>query len=259
MAMKIRNAVVLLALPLFASGCFKTRQEIAREKEDVEVRNNLQQNIVEYNQSLEKAQSDIGRLQGRIEELEHQRKKEMSGLLSGRESEQKTVEELRASLSSLQENQRTLFEEIKRLKEENLALASGRAAAPAAPGAKKKLNPAANFDSGMNAYKAKDYPAAAANFQAYLEANPKSKRALDARYYLADSYFRQKDFEKAVVEFGVVHEKSPTSSMGRKSTLRIAQSFQSMGKSKDAKAFAQLLVQGSPNSPEAKAARKILK
>ncbi len=57
----------------------------------------------------------------------------------------------------------------------------------------------------------------------------------------------------------MVHEKSPTTTLGRKSTLRIAQSFKAMGKPKDAKAFAQLLVQSSPDSEEAKAARKLLK
>lgn len=256
--MKMRTLLICTVLPFLFSGCFKTRQEIAREKEEGEVRTNLQQNIVEYNQNLEKAQADIGRLQGRIEELEHVRKKEMSGLMSGRDSEQKTIEDLKAQVAALQQTQNTLFEEIKRLKEDNLAAASGRPSAPP-PGAKKKGSAGASYESGVSAYKAKDYASAAANFQSYLEANPKSKRALDARFHLADSLFKQKDFERAVVEFGVVHEASPTSTLGRKSTLRIAQSFQSLGKVKDAKAFAQLLVQSSPNSAEAKAARKLLK
>lgn len=253
-------ATALLALP----GCFKTRQEIAREKEDTEVRSTIQQNIADYSQNLERVQADVGRLQGRIEELEHNRKKEMSGLVSGRESDQKTLEDLRAKLGALQEGQTALFEEIKKLKEDNLALASERArpapavAAPPASSGKKKVN-AGSFESAVGAYKAKDFEAAAVQFRAFLDANPKSKRTLDAHFFLGDSLYKQKQYEQAVVEFGAVHEKAADSPLGRRATLKIAQSFKAMNKMKDAKAFAQLLIQSAPNSPEAKSARKLLK
>ena len=65
--------VLILVLPFAFAGCFKTREDIAREKEDQEVRSNLQQNIVDYNQGLDKIQTDLGRLQGRLDEIEHQR------------------------------------------------------------------------------------------------------------------------------------------------------------------------------------------
>jgi TolA-binding protein len=257
--MKIRllRHVFIVALPFLFAGCFKTRNEIAREKEEVEVRSNLQQNIVEYNQSLERTQAELGRLQGRIEELEHTRRKEMQ---SGRESEQKTMEELRARIASLQENQGALFEEIKKLKEDNLALMGERARSAPPPAAKKKVtSPAASFDSALAAYKAQDFQSAANAFRAFIDSNPKGKRLLDAHYYLGDSLFREKEYSAAVVEFGVVHEKAPATSLGRQSTLKIAQSFKAMGKDKDAKAFAQLLVQASPSSKEAAQARKLLK
>ena len=139
--MKIRNLrhILIVLVPFVFAGCFKTRQEIAREKEEQEVRSNLQQNIVSYSEGLEQTQKQLGRLEGRIEELEHVRKKEMSGLQSGREAEAKNIEELKAQVAALREAQTALFEEIKKLKEDNLALLSGRPApAPAQAGAKKK-------------------------------------------------------------------------------------------------------------------------
>ncbi len=257
-----RHALILLA-PILLTGCFKTRNEIAREKEDVEVRTTLQKNIVEYNEGLEKTQAELGRLQGRIEELEHVRKKEMTGLQSGRDSEQKTVEELKAKVNSLQESQNALFDEIKKLKEENLALVGEQRSRPspsnAGDGAGKKKAVSASFEGALGAYKSKNYQAAADAFRAFLDTKPKGKKALDAQFYLGDSLFKEKEFSAAVVAFGVVHEKSPSTPMGRQSTLKIAQSFKAMGKDKDAKAFAQLLVQASPDSKEAAAARKLLK
>ena len=73
------HAFVLVLLPVMFFGCFKTRDEIAREQEQQEVQDSLQKNVVEYSQDLDKVQADIGKLQGRVDEIEHQRKKEMSG------------------------------------------------------------------------------------------------------------------------------------------------------------------------------------
>jgi tol-pal system protein YbgF len=260
------NLIVLLLLPFLATGCFKTRDEIAREKEDAEMRSTLQQNVVDNGQGLEKLQSEIGRLQGRMEELEHNHKKELSGLTSSlgskTETNAKTLDEMRAKLNSLQEGQTALFEEIKKLKEDNLQLAKQlgehpqKSAAPVATGKKKG---GSSYEAAVSSFKAKDYGAAISAFRGFLEANPKSKHALDARFYLGESLYKSKDYTQAIVEFGTIHEKTPTSAFGRRATLRIAQSFRAMGKDKDARAFAQILVDTSPNSEEAKKAKAMLK
>jgi TolA-binding protein len=257
--------LLILVIPFFLAGCFETREQIARQREDQEVRSTLQQNVMQAGQGLDKVQSDIGRLQGRVEEIEHQRKKEMSGFANTRDSEQKSTEkalqELTAKVTAMQEAQNTLFEEVKKLHEE--ALSERSRPSPAAPPSKKKGNQGAvapgNLDSALAAYKAQDYGSATSGFRGYLEASPKAKRALEARYYLADSLYKQKQYEQAAAEFGTVHDKSPTSFYGRRSALRLAQSFKQLGKTKDAKAFAELLVAESPNSEEAKTARKMFK
>ena len=77
--MKIRavhHVSVILSLALL-TGCFKTRADIAREQEDQEVRSHLQQNMADYSQNLERIRNEIGRLQGRIDELEHSRRKDL--------------------------------------------------------------------------------------------------------------------------------------------------------------------------------------
>jgi TolA-binding protein len=259
--MRFRHLLVL-TFPFFLFGCFKTREEIAREKEDQEVRSTLQQNVVEYNQSMEQLRGDMAALKGRVDEMEHARKKDMSGFASAQEGKEKalaqSIEDLKTRLASLQEAQNALFEEVKKMREDSIAPAPTRAAIPS----KKKGNrgaPPASFDAAVAAYKARDYAAASAGLRGYLDANPKGKHALDAHYYLGDSLFKQKEFEQAVVEFGTVHEKAPTTFYGRRSALRLAQSFKAMGKTKDARAFAQLLVQESPDSEEAKTARKMFK
>lgn len=260
--MKNKIVLIFVLVPFLFTACFKTREQIAREKEEREMRTQLQQNVVEANQAMEKMQAEIGRLQGKIEELEYQRKKEMSSVTSTHEGTEKTISELRSKLEETQKTQSLLIEELKKQKEENLQLIrnmeKSRANQPPPVNTSgKKVS--SNYEAAMSAYKSKDYSTSAQGFRAFLDSNPKSKKALDARFLLADSLFRQKQFEDAIVEFGVLHERTPSSTLGRKSTLKIAESFKALGKEKEAKAFAQMLVQTNPNSAEAKQARKLLR
>lgn len=264
----ISHVGISLLIVATLTGCFRTRAQMERDREEEEMRVSLRQNVVETSTSMERLQAEIGRLQGRIEELEHRNKKEFSNLSSNmsssREGSEKTISDLTARLTALQQGQAALFEEMKKLKEENLQLTKALAERPrnapaAAPQKKSAAGAGASFDSAMKAFAAKDFDEAAEVFRAYLEAHPSGKNSASARYHLGESLYRQKDYESAIVEFGVVHEKSATSGLGRKSTLRIAESFKALGKDKDARAFAQILVQSSPESAEAKRARKLLK
>jgi TolA-binding protein len=257
--MSQKTFLVLSLFSLLLTGCFRTREDIARERQEREMRDSLQQNVVESSQGVERLQAEIGRLNGRIEELEHQRRKEMSAYGSSLGNADRNVNELRAKLEETQKNQALLFDELKRLKEENVQLLKNMQRprpAPAAPAQKKSAN---GFESALTAYKAKDYEAATQGFRSFLEMNPRSRKALDARFFLGDILYRQKSYTDAIMEFSVVHEKAPATALGRKSTLKIAESFKALGKDKDARTFAQMLVQASPASAEAKRARKFLK
>lgn len=245
--------LLCLSVSLLLSGCFRTRSDIAREQEESELRSNLQQTVLEQNATIEKLQADLGRLQGRIEELEFQRRKEMSSLQSSREGQDKSVAELNDKINKISLAQQGLFEEMKKLQEEQLKSLSERRAAAASPA--KQVS----FEDGLSAYKSKNYAAAIAAFRSYLAKYPKGKKVLDAHYYLGESLYQTKEYPEAIIEYGVVHERSLKSTLGRKSTLRIVESFRALGKEKDAKAFAQILVETSPNSAEAKLARKFLK
>lgn len=258
-----RTLLTLLALTLSLTltGCFRTRADIAKEREEREAKAAAYQAQVDNQQNAEKLQAELGRLQGKIEELEFQRKKEMSSVSSNTEGNAKSVAELKKNLDEMQKSQTVLFDEIKRLREENLQLLKNsskpRDDSTSAPAGQKKST-GGSYTSALTAYKAKDYEAAVNGFRNYLS-NPKAKKAIDARFLMADSLYKQKAYQEAIVEFGTVQEKAPATALGRKSTLKIAESFKALGKDKDAKAFAQLLMQTAPNSVEAKQARKFLK
>lgn len=263
--MKKNLLLVGLLSVCFLPGCFQTRADIAREKEERELRNTLQQNILQSQKQVEALQGEIGRLQGKLEEMEHQRQKELSTLnssvSSGREGTDKQVGELSKRIEEQQKAQAALFEELKRMKEENVQLMeslSKKSASRGDGGSAQKKSGKSDYDAAVAAWKAKSYGPASEGFREYLSALPNGKYNLSARYYLGDCLYHEKNYSEAIVELGTVTEKSPDSAWGRKATLRIAQSFKALGKTKDAKAFAQLLVSSAPESAEAKQARKLL-
>ncbi len=63
----------------------------------------------------------------------------------------------------------------------------------------KKGFEAVEFESAKGLYFNQDYTRSIPTFIKYLKDYPESPRRNEAKYYLAESYFRQRDFEKAIV------------------------------------------------------------
>lgn len=60
------------------------------------------------------------------------------------------------------------------------------------------------FETASNLFFGQQYPRAVQSFNAYLNNYPESPRLAEARYYLAESYYRLKDFDKALPEYETV-------------------------------------------------------
>ena len=71
----------------------------------------------------------------------------------------------------------------------------------------KEKNPQAKgienveFESAKNMYFNQDYAGAVASLSAYINAYPDNVKATEAKYYRAESYFRQKDFSNALMAY----------------------------------------------------------
>ena len=74
-----------------------------------------------------------------------------------------------------------------------------------------------------------------------------------------DCYFKKVQYNKAIVDFSHFPEKYQKSSYHPKALLRIAESFEAMGRKDDAKAFYSDLLEKFPRTAEGKLAKKRLK
>lgn len=253
--MNLLHAALIVGIALSSTACFKTREDIERENSERDMQQQLHKNVYEANESAHQAQTQLGRLQGKIEEVEHFHRKDTEEQRKAIQAMNEKIAQLEEKAANTEKLQSELVEEMKKMKTENLRLMTEAAPIPAG---KKSGSEKSHFKSGMQSFQEKNYGEAAEHFQKVVDAGPKSKDYVKANFYLGQSYFAQKQYAEAIVAYSAVYEKDAKEPFWKKSTLRIAESFRKMGKKKDAKPFAQALVEKFPNSPEAQQAKKYI-
>jgi tol-pal system protein YbgF len=101
------------------------------------------------------------------------------------------------------------------------------------------------------------YDRAIQQFRTFQRKNPTSEMADDAQYWIGESYFTRRDYNRAILEFNDVlkyrkGDKVPAA------LLRQSQAFVEIGDKTDARLILQKLINDYPNSPQAKDARERL-
>jgi tol-pal system protein YbgF len=114
------------------------------------------------------------------------------------------------------------------------------------------------LNDGIDKLGKKSSTAARESFSALMQTYPKSPLVSDAQFYIAESYFSEKWYEKAILEYQVVIAKYTKSSKRPAALYKQALSFEKIGDTANAKARFSSLVSQYPASPEAKLARRKL-
>lgn len=176
--------------------------------------------------SDDELRAELAKTIGRNEELQH----ELDLKNQGKSEEVKKAEERIAALE-------------KQLKE----------LTPEAPKAPEGKSP---FDAGKDAHAAGSWDEAIAFFNQTLTSIEKGKIAEEATYLRGDSYFKKLQYNKAILDFSKFPERFQKSAFHSKALLRIAESFESMGRKEDAKMFYSELLEKFPKTAEGKIAKK---
>jgi tol-pal system protein YbgF len=108
------------------------------------------------------------------------------------------------------------------------------------------------FDQG-------EYEDAGQLFQAFLQQYPKSDNADSAQFWIGEIYYREKWYEKAILEYQKVIEDHPNGNKVQSALLKQGFAFSNLGDADNAKLILKELVRKYPDSNEAKIAQKKLK
>ncbi len=100
---------------------------------------------------------------------------------------------------------------------------------------------------------------ARSKFEEFIKLYPGSVNADNARYWIADSYYRDKWYEKAILEYQKVIEKYPKGNKVAAALLKQGFAFSNLGEKANARLLLKELIKKYPSSREAKIAKDKLK
>ncbi len=232
----------------------RRREEIVKAREANE--SALRQMSASLRAQIDELRDEVRGLRGRLEEIEHaQRLKPASGESGERPRDDKLVRLEEASNSQAQRLTRI---------EEHLKLEP--AAAGAKPESRIRPESAAKVASEEELYnKAKqsfdqgNMLQARRGFEELIQRYPASSNAGSAQFWIGETFYREKAYEKSILEYQKVIEKHPKSNKVPAALLKQGHAFLSLGDKVNSRLIFEELVRKYPQSAEAKAASDKLK
>ncbi|MGB4600693.1 MAG: tol-pal system protein YbgF [Trichlorobacter sp.] len=115
------------------------------------------------------------------------------------------------------------------------------------------------YQKGLESFKAGDMSAARTQLTAFLDQQPQHELVSNARYWIGETFYSQKNYEQAILEFQEVIKQFPKKEKAPSAMLKQALSFKALKDVKSSRYVLGKLVQEYPKSDEAKKARVLLK
>lgn len=186
--------------------------------------------------TLDSARVDTQLLAGKVDDVRILAEKPADDVLLLKEDLTKRLASLDERLSKLEKN---LVEQQKKA-------------------AQLQQTPEYLYQQGYDAMQGGDPVKAREHFNKFLEANPKHKLAANAHYWLGETYYSEKNFEQAVLEFQEVIKNFPEKDKVPAAMLKQGMAFKEMGDNKSAAYIYKKLLDEYPKSEEAKSAKEKL-
>jgi tol-pal system protein YbgF len=246
----------------------ETRKSSEALKSDLEVREEDEQALRHQSASLrakvEALNEEIRALIGRIEELEHRLNRQKQKASEGIKAEEGQIEKLAKSTKT---NDERIYQIEQYLNFEPSAQKAPakkpteKTAAKIIPAGQTKdeISEDAIYRMAKQAFDQGDSDAARKKFQELIEKFPKSERADNAQFWIGEIYYREKWYEKAILEYQKVIENYPKGNKVPASLLKQGLAFLNLGDKTNSRLILEELIKKHPKSNEAKIAKDKVK
>jgi len=232
----------------------RRREEIVRAREANE--QSLRQMSATLRAQIDELREEIRGLNGRLEEMEHSLRQKPGSAEPG----EKPRED---KLSRLEDASGQHAQRLARI-EEHLKL--DPAAIAAKPESKIKPEAAAKspseeemYNRAKQAFDQGNTAQARRGFEELIQRYPNSASADNAQFWIGETFFREKSYEKAILEYQKVIEKYPKGNKVPSALLKQGHAFFALGDKVNSRLIFEELVRKFPHSAEAKAASDKLK
>jgi tol-pal system protein YbgF len=216
----------------------------------------VRRNQADLGVKLDQMASEMQVLTGRFEESRHQSQRALQEFAALRQTQEQRLREMEQKLKSLHEPPPT-------------SVGAGGAQTSPAPAQEAKETKEAKVpakkspeDLYKEAYDAlkEGHPAEAREqFKKFLKLHPKSDLADNAQYWIGETYYVERDYEKAVLAFEELVKKYPKGDKVPGAMLKEAYAFLELKDKSNARTLLKRLVALYPKSEEAALAKKKLK
>jgi tol-pal system protein YbgF len=189
-------------------------------------------------------------INGRIDETVYLLKRRLSDLDKMTENRLERIEEI----AGLNKNRLTRLEQYLNFEsdENDLKIKSK-------PQSRQELSENELYTVSKQAFDAGDFETARNGFKNLINKFPKSAHADNAQFWIGEIYYREKWYEKAILEYQKVIEKYPKGNKMPASLLKQGFAFLNLGDKANARLILKELVEKYSKSTEAKIATKKLK
>lgn len=234
----------------------RRREEISKAREANETA--LRQMSASLRAQIDELRDEVRGLRGRLEEMEHQQRlKPASGDAGERPREDNN------KLARLEEAGSQHAQRLTRI-EGHLKLEP----AVAGPKPESRIRPESTakvpseeelYNKAKQAFDQGNTAQARRGFEEFIQHYPASTNAGSAQFWVGETFFREKAYEKSILEYQKVIEKYPKGNKVPAALLKQGHAFLALGDKVNSRLIFEELVRKYPQSAEAKAASDKLK
>ena len=219
-------------------------KEIAEKSSREALKNldSLRKGTADMQANLDAMRLDVQVMAGRVEDLMLAAKKPFEDITLLKEDTSKTVAAMEERLKKL----------------ETAVEGSSTRIAAITKSLEPPPNPENSYKLALDTLKSGETAKAREMFAAFTEQFPNHKLLPNARYWIGETYYIEKNYEQAVVEFQRVIKEYPGKEKVPAAMLKQALSFRELGDTKSAKFILKELIDKYPQAEEIAPAKEIL-
>ncbi|WP_372678221.1 tol-pal system protein YbgF [Desulfosarcina sp.] len=194
-------------------------------------------------------------LSGRLEEMEYLLSQKLEGFEENQLKNQERMDRMATDSAAIQKRMDMI--------DQYLNLEAAQVKKPAAPAASvvvaaKPASDQALYGEAKKAFDEGDVKAARKGFEQLIADYPQSPHADNAQFWIGETYYREKWYEKAILEYQKVIEKYPSGNKTPAALLKQGLSFLNIGETNNARLVFKELVAKHPSTNEASIAKQKL-
>jgi tol-pal system protein YbgF len=195
-------------------------------------------------------------ISGRLDEIEHQLNQKIKEYEANQDKNRESMDQLATDMAALKKRVDNIDQYL------NLERNKGKKAASPKAVTKAGASPASDMALYQKARKAFDggkFEVARKGFEKLIATYPKSKWADNAQFWIAETYYRDKRYKRAILEYQKVIENYPSGNKVPAAMLKQGFAFSKIGQTNNAKLVLKELIEKYPGSHEAGIAKEKLK